>query len=233
MTSREPHAHEVRIDTDHEWLGADLFLPPHARGIVIFVHGSGSTRRSTRNRQVAQMLNDFNLATLLFDLLTPDEFAFDQETAQFRFDIDLLTRRLTSAVDWVAEQPLTSHLAIGLFGASTGAAAALCTAADRPDRVAAVVSRGGRPDLAEDALSRVRAPTLLIVGQNDPQVIELNQQAAAQLGCKHSTLIIPSATHLFEEPGALEQVALAASHWFTQHLTIAPPVAASDAQHGP
>ena len=190
---------------------------------MLFAHGSGSSRFSTRNRAVAQRLNDAGLATLLFDLLTADEETIDARTAQLRFDIPLLAGRLTGTVDWLAARPDLATLPLGLFGASTGAAAALITAAERPQRVAAVVSRGGRPDLALPVLERVRAPTLLIVGGHDREVLALNREALAALTCEKALAIVPGATHLFEEPGALEQVAQLAGDWFLRHL---PPAAA-------
>lgn len=199
-------------------LPGDLTIPPKANGLVIFAHGSGSSRFSPRNRFVAEVLNEVRLATLLFDLLTPGEEADDQATRRFRFDIELLTQRLTAAVDWAVKQDWTRGKRIGLFGASTGAAAALKAAAARPDDVAAVVSRGGRPDLANSALSGVEAPTLLIVGGLDPAVIQFNENAAALLTAPHRLEIVPNATHLFEEPGTLEQVANLASNWFVKYL---------------
>jgi putative phosphoribosyl transferase len=214
----EREEHTVRVAAGPVFLDGDLSLPEGARGIVLFAHGSGSSRLSPRNRQVAQLLNQANLATLLVDLLTSEEEAVDLRTAQLRFDIELLAERLVGVTDWVAENPETRHLRLGYFGASTGAGAALVAAAERPESVGAVVSRGGRPDLAGSALSRVRAPTLLIVGGNDVQVIALNWAALAQLHCEKQLVIVPGATHLFEEPGALNQVALLARDWFERHL---------------
>jgi pimeloyl-ACP methyl ester carboxylesterase len=208
----------VRVTAGPVTLDGDLRLPERAHGIVLFAHGSGSGRRSSRNRHVARLLNEANLATLLIDLLTSDEDAIDQRTAHLRFDIGLLAERLVGATDWLTQYPDTRHLPIGDFGASTGAAAALVAAAERPDRVGAVVSRGGRPDLAGPALMCVRAPTLLIVGGNDVQVIELNRAALAQLRCEKQIVIVPGATHLFEEPGALDEVARLAREWFQRHL---------------
>lgn len=199
-------------------LGGDLTMPMHPQGIVVFAHGSGSSRHSPRNRFVAHVLADAGLATLLMDLLTPDEEAADRQTRQHRFDINLLARRLTAAIDWLTANPRTSSLRIGLFGASTGAAAALVAAARRPARVDAVVSRGGRPDLAGPNLSKVFAPTLLIVGEYDQLVTRLNREAYAALRSQKALDIIPGAGHLFEEPGALEQVAFLARDWFVQHL---------------
>ena len=196
----------------------NLTLPEGAYGIVLFAHGSGSSRHSPRNRYVAWLLNQANLATLLVDLLTSDEETIDLRTGQLRFDIELLAERLISVTDWLMQQRDTRRLRIGYFGASTGAGAALVAAAERPDMVGAVVSRGGRPDLAGAALARVRAPTLLIVGGNDFQVIELNRAALAQLRCEKQLVIVPGATHLFEEPGALDEVARLAREWFERHL---------------
>jgi putative phosphoribosyl transferase len=202
-------------------LDGNLSLPEGSRAVVLFAHGSGSSRHSSRNRHVARLLNEAKLATLLIDLLTLDEEAIDARTAHLRFDIDLLAERLVDATDWLTQFPDTSHLRIGYFGASTGAAAALAAAAVRPDVVGAVVSRGGRPDLAGAALIHVRAPTLLIVGENDGQVIELNRAALAQLRCEKQLMIVPGATHLFEEPGALDEVARLACDWFQRHLIAA------------
>jgi putative phosphoribosyl transferase len=185
---------------------------------VLFAHGSGSSRHSARNRYVARVLNEAKLATLLIDLLTVHEEVIDARTAHLRFDIDLLTERLVDATDWLTQFPDTKDLPIGYFGASTGAAAALAAAVLRPDAVGAIVSRGGRPDLAATALARVRAPTLLIVGGEDGQVIELNRRALAQLRCEKQLTIVPGATHLFEEPGALDEVARLARNWFERHL---------------
>ena len=209
----------VRITAGPVTLDGNLSLPRGARGIVLFAHGSGSSQLSPRNRYVAQLLNDARLATLLVDLLTAEEEAVDQRTAQLRFDIGLLAERLVGATDWLLEHPQTRELQIGYFGASTGAAAALVAAAERADVVAAIVSRGGRPDLAGSLLPQVRAPTLLIVGGNDVQVIELNRAAFAQLRCEKQLVIVPGATHLFEEPGALDEVARLAREWFERHLS--------------
>lgn len=203
-------------------LPGDLIVPEGATGLVLFAHGSGSSRRSPRNRYVAQVLRDGGLATLLFDLLTPREEAIDRLTAELRFDIDLLAQRLIGATDWVTQQPETSALKVGYFGASTGAAAALIAAANRPEVAGAVVSRGGRPDLAFEALNRVRAPTLLIVGGDDPEVLDLNEQALAQLRGTKRLEVVPGATHLFEEPGTLEAVARLARDWFTHYLSAGP-----------
>jgi putative phosphoribosyl transferase len=195
-----------------------LTVPEHAKGLVIFAHGSGSSRFSQRNRFVAEFLNEAELATLLFDLLTPAEEDIDLRTREFRFDIDLLTERLTGVIDWAGRNATTAGFAIGLFGASTGAAAALGAAAERADKVAAVVSRGGRPDLAARHLAQVKAPALLIVGGEDTVVIDLNQQAAGQLTVEHRLEIVPGTTHLFEEAGKLEQVAQLTRDWFLHYL---------------
>ena len=199
-------------------LDGNLTLPEGSPAVVLFAHGSGSSRHSSRNRHVARLLNEAKLATLLIDLLTLDEEAIDARTAHLRFDIDLLAERLVDATDWLTRYPDSQYLSIGYFGASTGAAAALVAATERPDVVSAVVSRGGRPDLAGPALMRVRAPTLLIVGGNDVQVIQLNRAALAQLRCEKQLVIVPGATHLFEEPGALDEVARFAREWFHRHL---------------
>jgi putative phosphoribosyl transferase len=206
----------VRVAAGPVMLEGDLSVPEGARGIVLFAHGSGSSRFSPRNRHVALLLNQAKLATLLLDLLTSEEEAVDLRTAQLRFDIGLLADRLVGVTDWLTQTPETRQLRIGYFGASTGAGAALVAAAQRPEAVGAVVSRGGRPDLAESALSRVRAPTLLIVGGNDVEVIALNRAALAQLSCEKQLVIVFGATHLFEEPGALDQVALLARDWFAR-----------------
>lgn len=208
----------VYVVADDVRLDGDLTMPHAALGVVAFAHGSGSSRHSPRNRQVAARLHDHRLGTLLIDLLTLDEEVRDRVTAELRFDVGLLARRVIAAVDWLADQRQARDLPVGLFGASTGAAAALVAAAERPESVRAVVSRGGRPDLADAALGRVRAPTLLIVGGLDQQVIELNEQAVTQLSCVHRLDVVPGATHLFEEPGALEAVADLAADWFGTHL---------------
>ncbi|QGZ47550.1 hydrolase [Streptomyces sp. QHH-9511] len=204
----------VSIPADGSAIAGDLVLPPEAAAVVLFAHGSGSSRHSPRNRAVAASLQDVGLGTLLMDLLTAREEQVDVVTARHRFDIGLLGRRLVSAIDWLGEQPATARLPVALFGASTGAAAALVAAAERPGPVRSVVSRGGRPDLAGDVLSRVRAPVLLIVGGEDTQVLEMNREAAARLSAPHRLHVVPGATHLFEEPGALEAVAAAAREWF-------------------
>jgi putative phosphoribosyl transferase len=208
----------VRVPAGQVMLDGNLTLPEESRAVVLFAHGSGSSRHSPRNRYVARVLNEAKLATLLIDLLTLDEEVIDARTAQLRFDIELLAERLVGATDWLTQFPDTKHLQIGYFGASTGAAAALVAAAVRPDAVNAVVSRGGRPDLAGAALTHVRAPTLLIVEENDGQVIELNRAALAQLRSEKQLVIVPGATHLFEEPGALDEVARLAHDWFCRHL---------------
>jgi putative phosphoribosyl transferase len=207
-------------------LAASLVLPADARGIVLFAHGSGSSRFSPRNRYVARRLNGAGLATLLADLLTTEEEMLDAQGALLRFDIGLLGGRLIGATDWLRERPDTRHLPIGYFGASTGAAAALVAAAERPDAVRAVVSRGGRPDLAGSALALVKAPALLIVGGNDPDVLELNRRALAELRIDRRLDIVPGASHLFEEPGALDEVARLAREWFERHLAAAKTRAA-------
>ena len=206
MASEEIARHQVRLPAGGVELDGDLALPAEARGIVLFAHGSGSSRHSPRNRQVAAALQRAGYATLLMDLLTAEEEEIDQRTRELRFDIGVLAARLSGAVDWLGGRTDTGSLPLAVFGASTGAAAALVTAADRPDRVRLVISRGGRPDLAGEALSRVVAPTLLIVGGADHQVLRLNQEAAARMSAHVDLRIVPDATHLFEEPGALEEV---------------------------
>jgi dienelactone hydrolase len=208
----------VRVTAGSAIVEGDLRIPASARGIVLFAHGSGSSRRSSRNRHVAKLLNDAALGTLLIDLLTLEEEAIDLRTAHLRFNIGLLAERLVGATDWLGQQRETRALPIGCFGASTGAGAALVAAVERPEHVAAVVSRGGRPDLAGAALRKVKAPTLLIVGGDDIPVIELNKAAMAQLGCEKHLAIIKGATHLFEEPGALDEVAQLAAQWFLRWL---------------
>jgi len=211
-------ARDVSVEAGGSTLEGHLAAPSDARGIVVFAHGSGSSRFSPRNQYVAGMLNEGGLATLLFDLLTAEEQVIDERTRALRFDIGLLARRLTDVVDWLSSQPETEALRIGLFGASTGAAAALICATERPERVAAVVSRGGRPDLAMADLHRVKAPTLLVVGGLDTPVIRMNRDAAARLEVEHRVEIVSGATHLFEEPGTLEVVARLAREWFKRHL---------------
>jgi len=208
----------VRVPAGPVELAGNLQIPSQATGMVLFAHGSGSGRHSPRNQFVAAALNQAGLATLLLDLLTAEEEEVDRYTAELRFDVDLLARRLIAAADWVLAEPATRSLRLGFFGASTGAAAALIAASERPDQTGAVVSRGGRPDLAGPALARVRAPTLLIVGSLDVPVIELNQRAAARLYVEKRIEIVPGASHLFEEPGVLEEVARLASEWFTRYL---------------
>ncbi|MDN5309376.1 MAG: hypothetical protein PWP14_770 [Methanolobus sp.] len=208
----------VSIPLDSIRMEGNLSIPDNATGIVVFAHGSGSSRLSPRNRFVAQQLQGRGLATLLFDLLTPEEERIDAITAQLRFDIELLAVRLVAATDWLLQRPDTKHLDIGYFGASTGAAAALTAAALRPDNVKAVVSRGGRPDLTKAPLANVRSPTLLIVGGRDTPVIGMNEWALDQLRAEKELRIVPGATHLFEEPGKLEEVAALAGEWFTAHL---------------
>ena len=209
---------EVIVRVDDAQLVGDLAIPPGAVGVVLFAHGSGSGRHSPRNRYVASVLQRARLATLLVDLLTEAEEAVDARTGHLRFDIAMLARRLGSVSDWLDQEPRTAGLGLGYFGASTGAAAALVAAADRPNEVGAIVSRGGRPDLAGETLSRVRAPTLLIVGGRDPQVLELNRQALARLPGEKQLVVVPGASHLFEEPGTLEQVAVLARDWFLRYL---------------
>lgn len=222
MPSSSPE-HEVRVPSGHVTLSGDLVLPDGARGLVLFAHGTGSSRFSPRNRHVAQVLQHAGFATLLMDLLTPDEETADAWSGHLRFDIGLLAARLGAATDWLAvgtpphELPVRG-LAVGYFGASTGAAAALVAAAERSQAVGAIVSRGGRPDLAGDALPRVRAPTLLIVGGHDLPVVDLNREALARLRAARELAIVPGATHLFEEPGALDEVARLAAGWFLRHL---------------
>ncbi|MFD9937860.1 dienelactone hydrolase family protein [Streptomyces massasporeus] len=202
-------------------LTGDLAVPPDARAVVLFAHGSGSSRHSPRNREVAAGLRTAGLGTLLIDLLTEEEERRDAVTAELRFDITLLGRRLVAALDWLAQEPGTSDLPVVLFGASTGAGAALVAAAQRPDRVRAVVSRGGRPDLAGDALDGVRAPVLLIVGGRDTHVLRLNEDAARRLPGPHTLHVVPGATHLFEEPGALDQVTEVARQWCDERIRAA------------
>lgn len=223
--------HPVRIPAGSVTLDGDLAIPPGAAGLVVFAHGSGSGRRSPRNRAVAQVLHGGGIATLLMDLLTPDEERADQADAHLRFDIRLLADRLVAAIEWLAFQQDTNQLSVGLFGASTGGGAALVAAAERPERVIAVVSRGGRPDLAGDALTRVTAPTLLIVGGNDPQVLDLNRAAMERLAASPKRLeVVAGATHLFEEPGALDTVAALSRDWFARYLRVGPhPPAIYDA----
>ena len=209
---------EVRLPSGPAALTGDLSVPAAAQGLVLFAHGSGSSRKSSRNVFVARELQAAGLATLLFDLLTRAEEQVDLYTREHRFDIELLAARLVDATRWMDSEPELADLKVGYFGASTGSAAALVAAARLPDRVSAVVSRGGRPDLADAALPRVRAPTLLIVGGDDHGVIELNEDAYGRLACAKELTIVPGAAHLFEEPGTLERVAELASDWFGRHL---------------
>jgi dienelactone hydrolase len=210
---------EVQIQAGRAVLPGNLNIPNDAIALVLFAHGSGSSRHSPRNQFVARTLNEAGLATLLFDLLTQEEEAIDMQTRELRFNIHLLAERLVHATKWVKQQDQTCDFRIGYFGSSTGGAAALVAAADNPQDAGAVVSRGGRPDLADQALPKVQAPTLLIVGGNDDIVIELNEQARDRMHCEVKLEIIPGATHLFEEPGTLEKVAQLASDWFSLHLT--------------
>ena len=213
---------QSRISAGDAVLDGDLVVPSGASGIAVFAHGSGSSRHSPRNRSVARVIREAGVGSLLFDLLTREEESVDVFTRHLRFDIELLTRRLIEATRWLASQEETRNLRVGYFGSSTGAAAALMAAARLGDEIGAVVSRGGRPDLAGDALPLVKAPTLLIVGGHDETVIELNQDAYARLRCEKELRVIPGATHLFEEPGALEQVADYAADWLKGHLQPLP-----------
>jgi dienelactone hydrolase len=211
-------AQMLRIPVPGAQLNADLVIPVDAKGIVLFAHGSGSSRHSHRNQFVARILQESNFGTLLMDLLTHEEEHLDNKTRELRFDIGMLSDRLTATVDWAASQVTTKGMPIGLFGASTGAAAALVAAARRPDLVKCVVSRGGRPDLAGESLKKVVAPTMLIVGGYDDAVLVLNEQAKMKMPGEVSVKIVPRATHLFEEPGALAQVADLAAAWFVAML---------------
>jgi putative phosphoribosyl transferase len=215
-----PEPRDVRLWLPGAELEGSLTLPAEARGLVLFAHGSGSSRHSPRNRYVAEILQAAGLGTLLMDLLTRDEEEVDRFTRQFRFDIGLLGDRLVGAIDWLERQSETRELPIGLFGASTGAAAALLAAAARPDRVRTVVSRGGRPDLAGEALERVQVPTLLIVGADDTPVIPLNDAARRQMKAPVEMRLVPGASHLFEEPGTLAAASALARDWFVRQLTI-------------
>jgi dienelactone hydrolase len=213
--------HEVSIAVENTTLKGNLAIPPGATQIVLFAHGSGSSRHSPRNRFVAEVLQNKGIATLLFDLLTRKEEIVDDVTAELRFDIPFLAERLIGATHWVQKFPATKDMKVGYFGASTGAAAALVAAAQLPETITAVVSRGGRPDLAHHVLADVKAPTLLIVGGDDEPVIGMNGFALGKLGCaEKKMMIIPGATHLFEEPGTLEEVARLAADWFAQHAAI-------------
>ncbi len=222
----EEHDVILRIPADGVTLAGNLNIPPGARGLVLFAHGSGSSRHSPRNRYVASELRAGGLATLLMDLLTAAEEEIDLRTGGLRFDISLLAKRLVAATDWLGQHADTRGLKVGYFGASTGAGAALVAAAEKSAAVGAVVSRGGRPDLARSALARVQAPTLLIVGGDDVPVIAMNREAFAELRVEKKLEIVPGATHLFEEPGALEHVARSARQWFERHLTPAGQQAA-------
>lgn len=208
----------ILITTNSVKLEGNLAVPENARGVVLFAHGSGSSRHSPRNQYVASVLQSHGLATLLIDLLTTQEEVIDLRTRHLRFDIGLLASRLVDATDWLAHNPDTCNLKVGYFGASTGAAAALLAATERPNTVAAIVSRGGRPDLVGSALGRVKAPTLLIVGGYDTPVIRMNQEALTLLRVEKALSIIPGASHLFEEQGTLEQVAQLATEWFERYL---------------
>jgi putative phosphoribosyl transferase len=222
MTERGPGLIEqrtVRMAVDRQTLEGDLGIPEHARGVVLFAHGSGSSRFSARNKHVAAVLQENGFATLLIDLLTPNEEELDRLSGDFRFDIGRLAGRLIGAAGWLASEDATASLALSMFGASTGGGAALVAAAELTNRVAAVVSRGGRPDLAGAALERVVAPTLLIVGGNDEVVLELNRTALARLRGTARLEVIPGATHLFEEPGALDEVARHAAAWFETYAS--------------
>jgi dienelactone hydrolase len=208
----------VRVPIGEQWLHGDLGIPAEPQGLVLFAHGSGSSRHSPRNQFVARTLERCGLATLLIDLLTPEEEGIDIRTAEFRFDLEMLADRLVAIVEWLKRRAGTSSLAIGVFGASTGGGAALMAAATRPRDITAVVSRGGRPDLAGRSLAQVTAPTLLIVGGRDEPVIQMNRDAMKQMRGEVSLEIVPGATHLFEEPGMLEQVAALAGDWFIRYL---------------
>lgn len=218
MAQAVPHPTAIQIRAGADLIEGDLLVPAVASGLVVFAHGSGSSRFSDRNRAVALVLHRAGYATLLLDLLTREEEAVDHATREYRFDIERLGRRVTAAFDWAQGEPALAALPAGCFGASTGAAAALVAAAERPALVRAVISRGGRPDLAGDALPRVQAPTLLIVGGDDEPVIDLNREAMRRMRAHVQLTIIPGATHLFEEPGALEEVSRLAAEWCAIHL---------------
>jgi len=231
MKTREQHDHSresvirshtesvlLQIPAGEVLLSGDLEIPENAIGLVLFAHGSGSSRFSRRNRAVGEILRNSKIATLLFDLLTEKEEAVDAYTAHLRFDIGLLSRRLASVTQEIVDDPRCGNLGFGYFGSSTGGAAALRAAAALGPKIKAVVSRGGRPDLTGEALAYVKAPTLLIVGEHDEQVLRLNETAYAQLQCEKSLAVVPHATHLFDEPGALEEVARLAAEWFAKHL---------------
>ena len=212
--------HPVIIPSGNVHLDGLLHIPENAKGLVLFVHGSGSSRFSARNQHVARMLNQTNLATLLFDLFTPEEDAIDSQTAELRFDIEFLASRLIDATEWCTKQLVTHQFLLGYFGASTGGGAALVAAAKEHLKIKAVVSRGGRPDLAKEFLAEVKAPTLLIVGGNDKPVIAMNENALSKMHCTKELKIIPDATHLFEEPGTLDQVAILSREWFMKYLCV-------------
>ena len=209
----------VQIPVSKVTLNGNLTIPPNAKGIVLFAHGSGSSQFSPRNIRVAKDINHAGIATLLIDLLTAEEEKIDESTGEFRFNIDLLAERVVETTQWLKKNSATQHLAVGYFGASTGAAAALMAAAKLPELVKAVVSRGGRPDLAAESLPQVKVPTLLIVGSEDRAVIEMNREAMKLMVSEKRLEIVPGATHLFEEPGKLEQVSKLAIHWFSKHLS--------------
>ncbi len=211
--------HALRIPSKDVHLDGLLYIPKNAHGLVLFVHGSGSSRFSTRNQYVAKMLNEANLATLLFDLLTPEEDLIDAQTSELRFNIELLSSRLMDVTDWCVKELSNFRFSIGYFGASTGGGAALVAASQESSVIKAVVSRGGRPDLAGQFLSLVKAPTLLIVGGNDGPVIKMNQDAMSQMNCVTKLEIVPGATHLFEEPGALDEVGHLTEAWFLKYLS--------------
>jgi putative phosphoribosyl transferase len=224
MTTTMNIRNEVMIPMDHTHLQGLLTVPHEARGVVIFVHGSGSSRFSIRNQEVARSLNELGIATLLFDLLTADEGRIDERDGRYRFNVSLLMYRLIAVTRWVSKHPDTHGLQIGYFGASTGAAAAIAAAAEVPELVTSIVSRGGRPDLAGvGALHELKTPTLFIVGSEDFEVVELNRLAAREMRVEHRTVVIDGATHLFEEPGALQQVSDNAATWFLEHFTVRIP----------
>jgi putative phosphoribosyl transferase len=213
----EGFARTVQIRSGNDYMTADWVMPDHPTGVILFAHGSGSGRHSTRNQAVARVLQGRGMGTLLLDLLTPDEEQADNLTRHLRFDIPLLTRRLVDATRWIKSREESFDLPLAYFGASTGAAAALGAAAELPGEISSIVSRGGRPDLAGDSLPHVTAPTLLLVGGHDEVVIDLNRRAIQSLRCRSHLVVIPGATHLFEEPGKLEQVAVKAADWFEEH----------------
>jgi putative phosphoribosyl transferase len=219
MKKAQAEEKETTIPVGKAVVYGNLAVPQGAKGIVLFAHGSGSSRFSPRNTQVAREINAAGIATLLIDLLTQEEEQVDEFTGEFRFNIDLLAKRLVYATEWVKKNPDTKTLAVGYFGASTGAAAALIAAAKLPEQVKAVVSRGGRPDLAGEQLPNVKAPTLLIMGGDDTKVLELNRQASQQMTAERKIVVVSGATHLFEEPGKLEEVARLAIWWFSKNLS--------------